>query len=99
LAEMNENKTLEIAAPTSLSNNNNDNENDSTNDPLIELATAIKNILEYCNHLHFDIHIKLRILFFLAIISFILKFIPVVPLSALIVIIVQLYYASLAYLE
>jgi hypothetical protein len=45
----------------------------------------IKYIMEYCNHLHFDIHIKLRLLFFVSFVSFLLKFMSFLPLVALLI--------------
>lgn len=62
-------------------------------DPLGSFLAPIKFILDYCNHLHFDIHIKLRTLFFVSLISFFLKFIPFLPLVALCVIIYLLFSA------
>jgi hypothetical protein len=83
-------KNPEIYAPKAVKSSE-DNLN-VVADPLINLITPIKHVIDYCNHLHFDIHIKLRILFFIALITFILKFIPALPLTALIIICVQLYF-------
>ena len=86
-------KNPEIFAPKAVKNSE-DSPIDA-HDPLLNLITPIKHVIDYCNHLHFDIHIKLRILFFIALVTFILKFIPALPLSALIIICIQLYFAWL----
>ena len=86
-------KAPEINAPKpATSEEDIEQESEQSNDPLISFLQPIKHVLDYCNHLHFDIHIKLRILLVLSFISFILKFIPLLPLSALSIISVQLYF-------
>ncbi|OHT07172.1 hypothetical protein TRFO_01303 [Tritrichomonas foetus] len=58
---------------------------DTNADHMASVLAPIKFILDYCNHLHFDIHIKLRILFFISLVSFCMKFIPFLPLICLLV--------------
>ena len=81
----------EINAPKLL-NSEDDLDQAAQADPFVNFLQPIKHVLDYCNHLHFDIHIKLRILLFISAITFILKFIPLLPLTALLIICVQLYF-------
>ena len=46
----------------------------------------VKGFFDYCNHLHFDIHVKLRMLFIISAAAFCMKYIPFVPLVALLVV-------------
>ena len=91
LGESKVTKAPEINAPK-LAASEEDLEQESQSDPLMNFLQPIKHVLDYCNHLHFDIHIKLRILLLISVITFILKFIPLLPLTALLVICVQLYF-------
>ena len=50
-------------------------------------------LLDYVNHIHFDLHIKLRILFVISLCSFCLKFIPFLPLVCIFTVIYLLYNA------
>lgn len=90
LPECNESKNLEFTAPNAMDPIA--EEDDHRNDALVVFLQPIKSMIDYCNHLHFDIHIKLRILFFIGVISFILKFIPLLPLCGAIIAGVQLYH-------
>ena len=65
---------------------------DAKFDILASSLAPLKFAFDYFNHLHFDIHIKLRILFFISGISFIMKFIPFLPLVCLVIVISILYH-------
>jgi hypothetical protein len=51
--------------------------------PAIDILEPVRYVFDYCNHLRFDVHIKLRALFIISMVSFALKFIPFLPLFAL----------------
>ena len=53
----------------------------------------VRFLLDYLNHIHFDMHIKLRILFVISACSFFLKFIPFLPLFCIVTMIFLLYNA------
>lgn len=62
------------------------------NNPTLDaISGIIKYLLDYINHSHFDIHVKLRILFFLSLISFCLNFIPLLPLTGLFITLMLFY--------
>ena len=52
-------------------------------DPLVEELKPIRDFYDFVKSVHFDIHLKLRILFFLSFVSFALKFMPFLPFCAL----------------
>lgn len=63
------------------------------NHELLQYLVPVKDIFDYCNGLHFDIHIKARLLFVISSVAFCMKFIPFAPLVALGVIVYMLYSA------
>jgi hypothetical protein len=60
-------------------------------DRIIDVLQPVRAALDYCNHLRFDVHIKMRILFLVSSIAFVMKYIPFLPLLALVVVILVLY--------
>jgi len=58
---------------------------------LAHFLEPIQFFFDYCNSLHFDIHIKLRILTFISAFSFALKFFPFFPLVCLVLSLYILY--------
>jgi hypothetical protein len=61
----------------------------------LDVLQPVRYVFDYSNHLRFDVHIKLRTLFVVSSISFALKFIPFLPLFALLFSIGLLYRAWL----
>lgn len=59
---------------------------DSDETQMVAFVRPVKGFFDYCNHLHFDIHVKLRMLFVISAAAFCMKFIPFVPLVALVVV-------------
>ena len=53
---------------------------------MVAFVGPVKGFFDYCNHLHFDIHVKLRMLFIISAAAFCMKYIPFVPLVALLVV-------------
>lgn len=60
---------------------------DEMDDPLINVLAPMKEFFDYCNKTNFDIHMKLRFLFVLALVSFCLKYIPFYPFAMMCIII------------
>ncbi|OHT10121.1 hypothetical protein TRFO_20776 [Tritrichomonas foetus] len=56
---------------------------DQKEDPLANILAPMKNFFDYCNSLHFDIHLKLRFLFVISFVSFALKYMSFIPFLAL----------------
>lgn len=52
-------------------------------DPVMQVIEPVKKFYDIIDKLHFDIHLKLKILFVMSLVSFCLKFIPFLPLCAL----------------
>jgi hypothetical protein len=51
-------------------------------DPLARAVAPLQRFYERCNALHLDIHVKIRVLFCLSLVSFCLKFMPFLPFCA-----------------
>ncbi|OHT00527.1 hypothetical protein TRFO_32763 [Tritrichomonas foetus] len=64
---------------------------DDTVDPVTVVLAPVKEFFDYFNNLHFDMHIKLRILLVMSFVSFCLQYIPFLPFCALLIIIYLLY--------
>lgn len=62
-------------------------------DPVMQTIEPVKRFYDKIDQIHFDIHLKLKILFVMSLVSFCLKFIPFVPLCALCLIIWLLFTA------
>jgi hypothetical protein len=62
-------------------------------DRIVDVLQPVRAALDYCNHLRFDVHIKMRILFFVSSIAFLMKYVPFLPLVALVVAMLVLYRA------
>ncbi|MBR6907939.1 hypothetical protein IKN40_05635, partial [bacterium] len=52
---------------------------ESAEESLAHFLEPIKFFLDFCNNLHFDIHIKLRILLLISLLAFALQFFPFLP--------------------
>ena len=75
-------QTLEV--PEALPDNHEAQVSEESNaENMANMLAPLRSLLDYFNHLHFDIHIKLRILFFISLVSFLMKFIPFLPLACL----------------
>lgn len=67
--------------------------NEENTDPVTIILAPFKEFLDYFNTLHFDIHVKLRILFVMSLVSFCLQRIPFLPFVALLTIFYLLFNA------
>lgn len=95
-SEVRSEEAPQIIQPKNEQKKNEDDGDDPRADSIIEELTPIKEIIEKVNNIHFDIHFKLWSLFVLSLLTFALKFIPFLPLSALICVLIQLYYGWLS---
>ena len=96
LNEVQNQNTLSIQAPDQEEIATEEIPDEPRANPIIENLTSLKEFMEAVNRIHFDIHIKLRILFFLSLFAFLVKFIPFLPLICLMTVIAQLYFAFLS---
>ncbi|EAX88442.1 hypothetical protein TVAG_099340 [Trichomonas vaginalis G3] len=88
LSEVDNSAKLEVNAPQKIVKA--EEADDPRAEPVIELLSPVQKIGEKFNQTNFDIHIKLRILFIVSLVSFLLKFIPFFPLTALVIIGIQI---------
>lgn len=78
-------QTLEVPEASSFDDHATPVPEDTKIDRMTTSLAPLKSFFDYCNHLNFDIHIKLRILFFMSLASFCMKFIPFLPLVCLLI--------------
>lgn len=88
LSEFDSTTKLDINAPKTITKE--EEADDPRAQPVIELLSLVGLLAEKIHQTNFDIHIKLRILFIVSLIAFLLKFIPFFPLTALTIIGIQI---------
>lgn len=90
LSETDQSSTPELTAPKKIVHE--EVPDDPQAEEIIELLAPIQKFAEFVNSKSFDMHLKLHILFYVSLITFALKIIPFFPLTALVIIGIQLFH-------